>query len=76
MRTVLRAPALLRWREIVSPIRAITKYPSDPRGRALAHSGLIDNPKRIILGGSMTGYCITDPSRAVVTPTTGNPSFS
>jgi electron transport complex protein RnfC len=36
----------------------------------LAHSGLIDNPKRIILGGSMTGYCITDPSRAVVTPTT------
>ncbi len=36
----------------------------------IEHCGLIDNPKRIILGGSMTGYCITDPERTVVAPTT------
>jgi electron transport complex protein RnfC len=37
---------------------------------AMESAGLIAQPKRVIVGGSMTGFGITDPDVAVITPTT------
>lgn len=41
-----------------------------PVRRLLEHYGLIDEPQKVIVGGSMTGRCITDPANEHVEPAT------
>ncbi|MEG2175139.1 MAG: SLBB domain-containing protein, partial [Oscillospiraceae bacterium] len=36
----------------------------------LSAAGLATDPKRIVAGGSMTGFAVTDPDAVYVTPTT------
>lgn len=42
----------------------------DTASDALDACGLIDEPSRVVIGGSMTGTSISDPAAAVISPTT------